>query len=127
MEFNAYLQIKELDSEGTPTECLDADGKATEVSMGADDVAIEWISPDLRASVNAKFTFSSGGSPTLLGVSSGFELLGALSFETFEISYLGANLAFGELLTRSLRHPQNIVGGEEGRRNHARSRIDYDQ
>lgn len=97
MEFNAFLQIKELDSEGTPTECLPDSGKATEVSAGATDVKIKWISPDLIASVMGKFTFDSGADPALINMGGGFELAGALSFEAFEISYLGAAMAFGEL------------------------------
>lgn len=98
MEFNAFLQIKELDSEGSPTECLPASGKATEVTVGATDVEVDWISPDLRASVEGKFTFDSGVSPPLLQtLGAGFELTGELSFETFKIKYLGASMAFGAL------------------------------
>ncbi len=98
MELNAYIQIKELDSDGTPAACLPPSGKATEVSMGADDVKVGWISPDLRASVGAKFTFDSGITPPLLiNVAGKLELNGAISFEAFEINRLAAAMAFGEL------------------------------
>jgi hypothetical protein len=103
MEFNAYLQVKELDSDGTPTECLPASGRATEVTMGATDVEVGWISPDLRANVDAKFTFDPDNPlpgtevPTLLTMGAGFELTGEINFETFKIKYLGASMAFGSL------------------------------
>lgn len=103
MEFNAYIQIKELDSDGTPTACLPASGRATEVTMGATDVEVGWISPDLRANIDAKFTFDPDNYlpgtevPTLLTMGAGFELTGEISFETFNINYLGASMAFGSL------------------------------
>ena len=39
MTFNAYLLIRELDSSNTPAGCLPAGGLATEVVLGAKDVA----------------------------------------------------------------------------------------
>lgn len=71
--------------------------------MGATDVEVGWISPDLRASVDAKFTFDPDNTlpgtevPTLLTMGAGFELTGEIDFETFKIKYLGASMAFGSL------------------------------
>jgi hypothetical protein len=95
MQFNAYLQIKELDSESEENGCIGPGEKATEVRIGATDVEVDFISPDLRASIEAKFTFQTEPSFSILGVGAGFELNGELSFATFKITYLGAQLAFG--------------------------------
>ena len=94
MEFKAFLQIKELTSDGSAS-CSVPGGKATEVTVGATDVAVKWISPDLRASISGKFSFvtSPGFSP--LGMGGGFELTGPLTFASFTITELGATMAFG--------------------------------
>ncbi len=98
MEFNAFLQIKELDSDGTPAACLPKSGKATEVTFGATDVEIDWISPGMRATATGKFTFDSGVTPPILvNLGGGLELTGELSFETLKIKYLGASMGFGLL------------------------------
>jgi len=95
MQFNAYLQIKELDSENEENGCIGPGAKATEVRIGATDVEVDFISPDLRASIEAKFTFQTEPSFSILGAGAGFELNGELSFATFKITYLGAQMAFG--------------------------------
>lgn len=98
MEFNAFFQIKELDSDGTPAACLPTSGRATEVTMGATDVDVKWISEGLRANVGAKFTFDPAVSPPrLVNLGGGIELTGELSFEAFKIKYLGASMGFGQL------------------------------
>jgi len=97
-ELNAYLLIKELDSEGTPSVCLPGSGKATEVEMGAKDVEVKWISKGVKASVQAKFTFDTGGAvPIPINCMGGIELKGTINFEAVKIKYMGASMAFGEL------------------------------
>ncbi len=95
MQFNAYLQIKELDSESEENGCIGPGEKATEVRIGATDVEVDFISPDLRASIEAKFTFRTEPSFAVLGAGAGFELDGEIKFATFKITYLGAQMAFG--------------------------------
>jgi hypothetical protein len=96
MELNAFIQIKELDSDGYPTECLPAGGKATEVTVGATDVKVGWISPDLVASIAFKATFDPGTTPPMLmGIGGSLELDGEISFEAFKVKYLAASIAFG--------------------------------
>lgn len=98
MEFNAYFQIKELDSDGTPAACLPTSGRATEVTLGATDVDVKWISDGLRANVDGKFTFDPAFSPPrLINLGGGIELTGEISFEAFKIKYLGASMGFGKL------------------------------
>ncbi|HUL51033.1 MAG TPA: hypothetical protein VLU94_00470 [Candidatus Nitrosotalea sp.] len=95
MEFKAYLQIKELDSDGTDG-CLGKGEKATEVTVGAQDIQVQWISPDLRANIGGKFSFRTSPSFAVMGMGGSFELTGGLKFEAFEIAELGAAMAFGQ-------------------------------
>jgi hypothetical protein len=93
MEFKAYLQIKELQSDGKSS-CSVPGGKATEVTVGAQDVAVKWISPDLKANISGKFSFETP-SFEVLGMGGAFELTGPLTFASFQITELGATMAFG--------------------------------
>jgi hypothetical protein len=96
LEFNGYLQIRELDSNGSDGCNYAANGPVTEVSLGAEDVQVGWISPELRASVGTKFTFDSGDGFPLRGLGGSFELTGKLDYEAFAINYLGAAVALGQ-------------------------------
>jgi len=93
MEFNAYLIIKELDSSATPG-CGFTGDTATEVTLGANDVSLDWISSDLRADVAAKFSFQNSPFKPL-GLAGSFNVTGGLDFESFKIYKLGAAVAFG--------------------------------
>ncbi len=96
LEFNGYLQIKELDSQGSAGCNYGASGAITEVTLGAEDVQVGWISPDLRASVGTKFSFDDDGVGfPLRGLGGSFELTGKLDYETFAINFLGASVALG--------------------------------
>jgi hypothetical protein len=99
MELNAFLQIKELDSSNTPTGCLPPGGKATEVSAGANNVKVKWISPDLSVNLVSKFTFdpSGPGVPKLVNLMGGIEVLGEINLDPLKITYLGASIALGSL------------------------------
>lgn len=94
----AYLQIRELDSDG-PAGCTSpTGGNITEVSIGALDIPLAWLGvsgSDLRADLGVKFALdSTTGEPTGLGGS--FELTsGEISFETMKITDLGAAAMFG--------------------------------
>jgi hypothetical protein len=94
MEFSAFLQIKEYDSDGTPG-CSSGKTSTTEVTIGADMVSLDWISPDLKANIETKFTFD-GGVPFPVNLAGQLELIGDLSFETFVLHDLAAALAFGK-------------------------------
>ena len=91
---NAYLIVKELNSDGTET-CSTGGGPATEVTLGAQNVDLDWISPDLRANVEVKFSFATTPTFKPIGLAGSFEVLGGLKFETFEITELSAAIAFG--------------------------------
>ncbi len=123
MEFKAYFQIKELDSDGTPTECLPLSGRATEVTMGAIDIPCSFwggTNNSLKATVNAKFTFDPGPQanpfpvPLLITLGGSLELKGSLKFGTLEITYVGAGMAFGELENYFTAAARVRQGGYEG-------------
>ena len=93
MEFNAFLEIKELDSDGTPG-CSSPSGTFTEVTLGATDVSLDWVSPDLSIDVATKFTFD-GTIPFPVNFAGSLQLNGNLTFEAFELHDLACALAFG--------------------------------
>jgi uncharacterized protein YoxC len=94
MQLKAYFQIKELDSENSGGCYDDLPGKATEVSMGATDVDLKWISDGLRGSVGMKFVMQTAPFK-LLGVGGSFEITGGLKFQSLEVTYLGAAMMLG--------------------------------
>jgi hypothetical protein len=97
MKAHVFLLIKELNSDNTPTECLPDSGKATEVTMGAKDVAVEWLFPGVSLNIAAKFVMSGGEGFPLLGMGGGIDLLGEISFaDSIVIHQLGASVMFGK-------------------------------
>jgi hypothetical protein len=102
LEFKGYFQIKELDSDGTPSKCLPVSGRATEVTCGALDVPVS-LGSNTTVTVNTKFTFDPGPkdvpfqTPELIGLGGNFTLKGSIKFDTFEVTYLNAGASFGQL------------------------------
>lgn len=94
LELDAFLQIKELDSDGSPG-CSSANAPFTEVTIGANHIPLKWISSGMSANVQAKFTFD-GTVPFPVNLAGQLELIGDLNFETFVLHDLAAALAFGK-------------------------------
>jgi hypothetical protein len=94
MELDAFLLIKELGSDGS-SGCSSSNAPFTEVTIGADHVPLGWISSDLKANVEAKFTFD-GTSVFPVNLAGQLELIGDLDFEAFTLHDLAAALAFGK-------------------------------
>lgn len=97
MSLNAYLLIKELDSDG-PAACTGPAGSvATEVTIGTQDMSlgITGMGGDgVRADMSVKFGLNGSGVPISMG--GAFEMTaGTISFETFEIYKLAADVMFG--------------------------------
>jgi hypothetical protein len=95
MEFDAFLLIKELSSDGSGTACPSPTGKSHEVTIGATHVPVAWISSDLTADAEAKFTFD-GSSPAPRNLAGQLALNGELDFEGFQLHDLAAALSFGQ-------------------------------
>ena len=96
MKAHVFLVIRELSSENSPAECLPKTGKATEVTMGAKDISVEWLFPGTTVSIQSKFLINGDaeGFP-LLGMGGGFDLTGEITFgEQIKIKQLGASVMF---------------------------------
>ena len=98
MSFKGYIEIKQLNADGSGNACyVDAPGVINEVTIGAIDVPLNWISKGLRADVWAKATFQTDPGLKLLGMGGGFEITeGEIKFEKFIVTDLGAALAIGK-------------------------------
>src|SRR5690606_2581956 len=105
-------------SENTPGGCLPASGKATEVSMGAKDIAVEWIFPGASIDLGMKFVFGEkpeNGPLPLLGAGGGVHLTGEISFgESVIIHQLGASVFFGKFENYISGTAQVEVNGFQG-------------
>ena len=93
LSFDAYLQIKELTSDGSPG-CSSSSAPATEVTLGAANVSCNWLSPDLSVSVETKFTFD-GTHPFPVNFAGSLTLNGELDYEAFALYNLAAAVSFG--------------------------------
>jgi hypothetical protein len=93
MELNAFLEIKELNSDGSDNGCGDAHNPFTEVTVGATKVPMDWISSGLTADLEAKFTFATKPVPIDLGGQ--ISLNGDINFQAFDLHDLAVAMAFG--------------------------------
>ena len=97
LKIAAYLEIKELDSDG-PEGCNGSGDPLTEVTIGALDVPLGTVGmsgDSVHADLGVKFALNSTtGMP--VGLGGMFEMTsGTISFETFKITALGAACMFG--------------------------------
>jgi hypothetical protein len=93
MELNAFLEIKELNSDGSDNGCSDGHTPFTEVTLGATKVPLDWISSGLSADLEAKFTFATLPVPIDLGGQ--IALNGDINFQAFDLHDLAVAMAFG--------------------------------
>ena len=94
LKFDGYMIIRELNAAGDDTCATPAGTSATEVTLGALDVGLEWIAPNLRADVEGKFSFNSTNG--LIGLGGSFETTGEFTLqETFVVKNLAATCYFG--------------------------------
>jgi hypothetical protein len=96
MHFTAFLDIKELDSDNTPLDCIPAGAPAAEITVGALDVPLSWtgIPGKLTLSIEGKWTVQSGN---VLGVGGLIDIKGHVGFKGCSINEIGAAFAVGEL------------------------------
>lgn len=93
LKFDGYALIHEYNTGGDRT-CASFGGSFVDVTIGALDVGLEWIAPDLRATVAGKFAFNTNG--VLIGLGGSFETTGEFKLEdTFTVKHLGAAAFFG--------------------------------
>jgi hypothetical protein len=99
MDFNAYMDIKELDSQTVPIDCVPAGAPAAEVTLGAKDIPLSWagVSPSgtpLTLTVEARWTLQSG---SVLGIGGLFDIKGEAGFEGCSVKEIGATLSIGQV------------------------------
>lgn len=102
MSLHVYLEILAYSSEDNFVEsgCIEPGEKAVEVRIGAQDVAIEWIS-DIRINLEVKMSLKDSlddafDFPVPNGVGGKFEMTdGVLNFQTFKVLEFGATIAVG--------------------------------
>ncbi|HLS28131.1 MAG TPA: hypothetical protein VK041_05735 [Opitutales bacterium] len=96
LEFNGYLQIKQLNSDGSGS-CSSGDPTSVvnEVTMGAIGVPVSWISPGMEIDVEGKASFTTGPFKPV-GLGGSLEMVGGeFEFEAFAITDFGAAMSFG--------------------------------
>jgi len=102
MSLHVYLEILSYSSEDNfvASGCLEPGEKAVEIRIGAQDVAIQWVS-DIRVNLEVKMTLKDrvGDAfdfPVPNGVGGKFEMTdGVLDFQSFKVIEFGATLAVG--------------------------------
>jgi hypothetical protein len=96
LDFDAYLRILQLQSEGSAGACDPGPrDTTTEVSLGAENVGLDWLgNSGLKAYVGTKFSFINGIPVNMMGK---FGLKGKASFQAFEINDFNAAMAVGLL------------------------------
>ncbi len=94
MELDAFLEIKELTSDGTSS-CYSSNAPATEVTVGAMNIPLSFAGTDAKANLEAKFTFD-GTVPFPVNLGGQVQLIGELDFEAFQLHDLAAALALGK-------------------------------
>ena len=102
MSLHVYLEILSYSSEDNFVEsgCIKPGEKAVEIRIGAQDVAIQWVS-DIRINLEVKMTLKDRVDdpfdfPVPNGVGGKFEMTdGVLNFQSFKVIEFGATIAVG--------------------------------
>ncbi len=102
MNFSAFMDIKELDSATAPLACIPAGGAAAEVTLGANDIPLDWagvpsVDPSgkkLTLSVAARWTLAGGA---VKGIGGSLGIRGQAGFKGCSMSEIQAALAIGEV------------------------------
>ncbi len=99
MTFQAYLDIKELDSSSTPLDCIPPGAPSAEVTLGAKNIPLNWAGvsgggPPLTLTIEARWTLQSGA---VLGVGGLIDIKGKADFKGCSIKEVGATFAIGEI------------------------------
>ena len=100
MNFNAYMEIKELNSQSVPVGCIPPGGPAAEVTLGATKVPLQWggvpsgDGSQLTLDANARWTLQKG---SVLGIGGTIDIRGSAQFEGCGLNDLGCSFAAGEV------------------------------
>lgn len=94
MSLSAFLEIFVFRSgEDFPeSACLKPGQTALEATIGANSVPLDWLSPDLKADLSVKISFTDG-LPT--GIAGSVKTIGEIEFQKFTITKLNGGVAVG--------------------------------
>jgi hypothetical protein len=97
MNFNAYMEIKELTSQTVPADCVPSGPPAAEITLGAKNVTLDWPALNdngtpLTLTVGAKWTLQDSN---VLGLGGLFDIKGDIGFQGCSVNEIGASLYFG--------------------------------
>jgi hypothetical protein len=98
LKLQAYFEMLCYDSttDTGSVGCLEPGEQVVEVRIGAIDVPLDWISPDLRANVDLWFSMQTTPSVRPKGIGGGMEMTGGeLEFQAFKITEFAAGIAVG--------------------------------
>ena len=98
LKLQAYFEMLCYDSttDTGSAGCLEPGEQAVEVRIGAIDVPLDWISPDLRANLDVWFSMETAPGVRPKGIGGGFEMTGGeLDFQSFKITEFAAGVAVG--------------------------------
>jgi hypothetical protein len=98
MNFNAFMDIKELTSQSTPVDCIPPGDPAAEITLGVKHAKLDWPALNLSGTplyltVEAKWTLQD---KNVIGVGGLFDVTGDIGFQGCSVNEIGASLAFGE-------------------------------
>ncbi len=94
MQFAGFLEINNEQTTASGG-CAFKEGSTYKVTLGAKDVACNWLGSAMRINCDCFFTLNDGKPK---GMGGGIELVGgSLKFETLEVERFGAAVAFGAL------------------------------
>jgi len=98
LKLQAYFEMLCYDSttDTGSAGCLEPGEQVVEVRIGAIDVPLDWISPDLRANLDVWFSMQTAPDVRPKGIGGGFEMTGGeLDFQSFKITKFAAGVAVG--------------------------------
>jgi hypothetical protein len=95
MDFNAFLEIKHVNSANTALSCIPAGSAAPDPTLGAAQLPRDWAGAGAayRMNIAARWNMQAG---SVYGVGGKFELTGNTQLKSISINYFGATLAIGE-------------------------------
>lgn len=98
LKLQAYFEMLCYDSTTNTGSagCLAPGEQVVEVRIGAIDVPLDWISPDLRANLDVWFSMQTLPDVRPKGIGGGFKMTGGvLDFQSFKITEFAAGVAVG--------------------------------
>ena len=98
LKLQAYFEMLCYDSETETGSagCLEPGEQVVEVRIGALDVPLDWISPDMRADLDVWFSMQTEPDVRPRGIGGGFTMTGGeLNFQAFKVTKFAAGVAVG--------------------------------